>query len=243
MPEFLCARQIVVPAAPERLWEAISTENGNAGWLFPNVLDPGCTAVWEPSRHLRSRIEQGDWFNELEFVIDDRGDGTSGLSYRHNGVFPAEDFTAQEDGVQHHTDFYLHTLIEYLGHFDGRPATYVSPGPGGIQAPDTSATPDGFTRLQRALGLSPHTAAGDAVDLSPHGVEPITGVVDYLTPHFMGIRTTDALYRFFGRNAWGGPVAVTIHAFDGRDAGRAQQDWERFLRAAFATAEAPAGAA
>ena len=52
---------------------------------------------------------------------------------------------------------------------------------------------------------------GDAVRLTPEGLEPLDGVVDYVRPNFVGIRTADALYCFFGRNAFGGPVALTIH--------------------------------
>jgi len=72
------------------------------------------------------------------------------------------------------------------------------------------------------------------VSLHPEGTESIDGVVDYLQPNFMGIRTADALYCFFGRNAFGQPVAMTIHAFDGRDPDQAEQTWQRFLAAALA---------
>jgi hypothetical protein len=45
------------------------------------------------------------------------------------------------------------------------------------------------------------------------GVLEIDGVVDYDTPSFLGVRTEDALYRFFGRDAWGWPVGATWHGF------------------------------
>jgi hypothetical protein len=72
----------------------------------------------------------------------------------------------------------------YLEHFDGRPATSIGDVPGGIQGPAASATPDGFARLQRALGLDAQAAEGESVRLTPAGIAPIEGVVDYLRPNF-----------------------------------------------------------
>lgn len=236
MPEFDCSRDVVLPATPERVWEAVATNEGNAGWLFPNDIEPdGAGAkAWDPPTHFRIRQEQGDWFNDLEFAIADRGDGTSALRYAHCGVFPPEGFETQNEAIQQHTDFYLHTLSEYLEHFSGRPATYIGEVPGGIQGPATSATPDGFKRLQKALGLEEDVSEGDTVRLTPQGLDQIEGVVDYLRPNFMGIRTASALYCFFGRNAFGGPVAVTIHEFDGRDPEKTKQSWARYLNSALA---------
>jgi hypothetical protein len=237
MPQFDCSREVVLPAAPEKVWDAVATTEGNAGWLFPNEIDPtGAGArAWQPPTHFAIRHEQGDWFNDLEFAIEDRGDGTSALHYSHCGVFPPEDFDAQNQGIQQHTDFYLHTLGEYLEHFPGRRATYVGPVPGGIEGPPSSATPDGLARLQRALGLGEGVSEGDTVTLAPAGLEPIAGVVDYLRPNFMGIRTADALYCFFGRGAFGGPVAVTIHQFsNGVEPEELTGRWQRYLAASFA---------
>jgi hypothetical protein len=234
MPEFDCSREVVVPASADAVWRAVATTDGNAGWLFPNEIDPeGVGAkAWDPPRHFAIRQERGDWFNDLQFVIEDRGDGTCALRYTHCGVFGSEEFEVQNDAIQQHTDFYLHTLSEYLRHFSGRKATYVGDVPGGIQGPASSATADGFKRLQRALGLDEKVRQGDPVRLTPEGVQPIEGVVDYLTANFMGIRTADALYCFFGRNAFGGPVAVTIHSFNGRDPETVKRSWQNFLEAA-----------
>jgi hypothetical protein len=51
----------------------------------------------------------------------------------------------------------------------------------------------------------------------------------------MGIRTGDALYCFFGRGAFGGPTALSIHSFaPDVDPGKTAQDWQQFLASAFA---------
>lgn len=237
MPEFDCSRNVVVPARPEQVWEAVATSAGNEAWLFPNGMEDGGAGAkaWDPPHHFAIRQEQGDWFNELEFVIDDKGDGTSALRYMHCGVFPPEDFDTQNEAIQQHTDFYLHTLGEYLGYFAPRRATYIGDVPGGIAGPPSSATPDGLARLQRALGLSEQAREGDSVRLTPPGIEAIQGVIDYLRPNFMGIRTADALYSFFGRGAFGGPVAVSIHSFaDDVDPEQTRDSWQQYLATALA---------
>ena len=44
------------------------------------------------------------------------------------------------------------------------------------------------------------------------------------------MRTGDALYRFFGRDAFGWPVGVGIHLFDEHaDAGRTSEAWRVWL--------------
>jgi hypothetical protein len=236
MPVFDCSRDVVLPARPELVWEAVATPGGNAGWLFPPHDDTGGegATVSDPPKRFTVRQAQGDWFNEVRFEIEDRGDGTSALRYTHRGVFPPEGFDAQNEAIQQHTDFYLHTLGEYLAHFPGRRASYIGDVPGGIVGPPSSATPDGFRRLQRALGLEDAASEGDSVQLRPEGLEPIDGTVDYLRENFVGIRTADALYRFFGRNAFGAPVGVSIHSFNGGDSGATKQAWQRYLNASLA---------
>jgi hypothetical protein len=212
--EFDIRRELVLPGTPEQVWEAVATAAGNAAWLFPNAIVPDGpdTAAWDPPRHLEVRQERGDWFNAIEFVIEGRDGGTSLLRYAHSGIF-VDDWDTQFDAAQAHTDFYLHTLGEYLQHFDGRLATYIGVAPAGLQGPPSSATPGSFRRLQEALGLTAGSDEGDSVRLAPQGLEPIEGVLDYVRPNFLGVRTTDALYRFFGRNAFGAPVGMSIHMF------------------------------
>jgi hypothetical protein len=221
----------VLPASPEEVWEAVATAAGNAAWLFPNeiALDGAGATAWEPPHRFAVRTEQGDWFNALEYVIEGRAGGTSLLRYAHSGIF-GEDWDAQYDAVAHHTDFYLHTLSEYLRHFKGHAATYIGEVPVGIEGPPASARPDGFQRLQKALGLPAQAVEGDSVRLSSPGLEPIEGVLHYVRPSFIGVRTDDALHCFFGRNAFGKPVAVSIHMFrEGVDAHRLEQTWRQWL--------------
>jgi hypothetical protein len=232
--EFDLTREVILPADPEAVWEAIATTAGNAAWLFPNELDPNdaSTKVWDPPHRLSVRAEQDGWFNALEYVIEGRDGGTSLLRYAHSGIF-VENWDTQYDAAQQHTDFYLHTLSEYLEHFNGRAVTYIGDVPAGIQGPPASARPDGFDRLKAALGLGHGIEEGDSVRLIPHGLDSVEGVIDYLRPVFIGVRTSDALYRFFGRNAFGAPVGMSIHMFRDRiDAAETRRNWQTWLTTA-----------
>ena len=232
--EFECAREVLLRASPEEIWDAMATKAGNAAWLFPNEIDPDGAQTWDPPRHFAVRQEQDDWFNAIECVIEARDGGSTLLRYTHSGIF-VDDWDNQFDAVQQHTDFYLHTLGQYLEHFAGRQATYIGDVPAGIQGPPTSMTPDGFERLKRALGIDAQLGEGDAVRLAQPDAEPVTGTIDYLRPNFAGVRTADALYCFFGRNAFGGPVGMSIHSFaDGVDADATQHAWQRWLETALA---------
>jgi hypothetical protein len=240
--EFEVRREVELPGTPEQVWEAIATSAGNASWQFPTEIEPGegsngphgsTITAWEPPRRFAVRSEQGDWFNALEYVIEGR-EGSTLLRYAHSGIF-VDDWDTQHDAVQQHTDFYLHTLGEYLQHFGGRTATYIGEAPGGIHGPAGSAAADGFRRLQRALGLPDAVAEGDRVRLTPSDVEPVEGVVDYARPNFVGVRTADGLYRFFGRNAFGVPVGMSVHVFaEGIDAKKTKQAWQEWLNHALA---------
>ena len=227
--QFHCAREIDLPAGASEVWRAVATTEGLAAWLFPMpipALGEGVT-TWEPPHHLAIRMERGEWFNELDYTIDEHH-GASTLRYVHRGVF-VDNTDTQEAGIQQHTDFYLHTLSQSLEFFTGRRATFVGEVPNGIQGPASSAGPDRFDRLKAALGLDPDGRAGDPVRLTPRGVDVLDGVVDYLTANFLGVRTSTALWRFFGRNAFGQPVGMAIHLFDDGDPDAMSTRWQSWL--------------
>ena len=73
-------------------------------------------------------------------------------------------------------------------------------------------------------------ADGDQVRLTPEGLEPIEGVVDYVSPSFLGVRSKDALYRFI--YGFDGSVMVGHHLFeDDVDAEAARRAWQAWLSA------------
>jgi uncharacterized protein YndB with AHSA1/START domain len=242
--EFEIRREVELPATPEDVWEAVATAAGTAAWLFPQgeieprvggkTSDGSTVEAWDPPNRFAVRYEGEDGYvNALEFVIEGRGGGTTVLRYMHSGVL-TQDWDNQYDAASAHTDFYLHTLGQYLEHFNGRAVTYIGESPGGVNGPASAAAPGSFGTLLRALGLD-GAAVGDEVALDLDGVGPLRGVVDYLRPQFAGIRTDDGLYRFFGRDAFGAPVGLQIHLFvDGADRDAIQATWQAWLNGLYA---------
>jgi hypothetical protein len=214
---FEITREVPLPAAPDDVWSAVTT--GTDAWQFPGGLpEPGETSpttAWDPPRHVAIRMEAPDGsFNALEYAIEARDGGTAFLRYVHSGIL-SDEWEDQYDAIGPHTDFYLHTLAQYLEHFRGRTATYVGQPTAGIEGPAAAGAPDAMATLRAALGLRKDVAVGDRVTATLGEAGAIAGEVDYATDPFLGIRTPDGLYRFFGRNHFGGVVGMSAHLFDG----------------------------
>jgi uncharacterized protein YndB with AHSA1/START domain len=236
--EFEIRREVTLPATAEDVFEAVTS--GTAAWLFPTGdVEPrvggkamgGAATItaWEPPHLFANRAEGPDgWFNVLETVIETRDDSTAVLRYVHAGIF-TDDWDAQYDGASQSTSFYLHTLDQYLRYFNGRPVSYVAASSG-----KAGAAPDAFARVIDALDLAGASSGQQARLDIPGLTAPVAGVVDYVspavTPRFLGVRSGDALYRFFGHNAFGGSVTAGHHLFaPGVDAGQAGQAWQAWL--------------
>ncbi|RZL76552.1 MAG: SRPBCC domain-containing protein [Rhodococcus sp. (in: high G+C Gram-positive bacteria)] len=234
---FEIRREVVLDATPEDVFAAVTS--GTGGWMFPTELDPGVgsegpddptVVAWEPPRKFAVRQEGPDgWFNALEYLIEARDGGTAALRYVHSGIF-TDDWDAQYDGADKHTTFYLHSLGQYVRYFPGRAATYIA-----ADGPAASSDPKAMSTLRTALGLSGTSTTGDTVSVDVPGFGTVDGVVDYLTPQFLGIRTADALFRFYGRNAFGGTVDAAHHLFgDDADQQKSQDAWKSWLDNVFA---------
>jgi uncharacterized protein YndB with AHSA1/START domain len=217
--EFEIAREVDLPAAPDDVWTAITADT--AAWQFPGMEIPagetppegGPVTTWDPPHRLVIRVNAPDGnFNALEYVIEARDGGTAHLRYVHSGIL-ADEWEDQYDAIGGHTDFYLHTLGEYLAHFNGRPVTYVGQPSAGIEGPDAAGTPHAMDALRAALDVSSGAGASDAVTAPLGDAGTLDGVIDYSTPEFLGVRTTDGLFRFFGRNHYGSVVGMSVHLF------------------------------
>jgi uncharacterized protein YndB with AHSA1/START domain len=240
--EFEVAREIDLPAAPEDVWTAITADT--AAWQFPTGMEIPAGAAppegapvttWDPPNRLVIRMESPDGtFNALDYTIEARDGGTAHLRYVHSGIL-ADGWEDQYDAIDGHTDFYLHTLGQYLQYFKGRPVTYVGQPSDGINGPEAAGTPDAMDTLRAALGITDATAVGDTVhaDLGRSGT--LDGVVDYLTPQFIGVRSEDGLWRFFGRNHYGSFVGMSAHVFrDDVDAAVAETHLKNWLDSLYA---------
>lgn len=210
------------PAEPDAVWTAI-TERESA-WLFPTDGMPGVDLVNERPTHHVNRMEGPDgWFNQLEQVITPVEGGRSFMRWVHSGVI-VDDWDNQYDAASKHTVFYLHTLAQYLQYFAPRAAVFAD-----VQGPEASSSAGAFEVLRESLGLD---ATGQVVTTELPDGTPAD--VDFSNEHFIGLRTADALYRFFGRNAFGATVGMTIHHFGGADADELQSTWKAWLDGLYA---------
>ena len=234
--EFEIRREVELTATPEQVWQAVATGDGTAAWMFPVAEGAPSRAgeVWaghtvkafDPPRHLHVAAEgpDGQVMNALEYLIEAKDGGTVILRYVHSGVF-TDDWDNQYDAAGQHTDFYLHTLGQYLRYFAGQRASYIA-----AEGPEAAKATGAFQTLRSELGLTAASAPGDQVRITPPGLDPVDAVVDYVTPNFIGVRSADGLYRFFGRNAFGMPVGLSHHLFAADvDKDKTQLAWQAWL--------------
>ena len=232
-----------LPARPQDVWDAI-TQHAD-GYLWKIEYEPrvggaergltaggGTVTAWDPPHHFATRTRpetERDGFNELDYVLEPLGAATY-LRYTHRAEIPADDFDRQLAACRQHTSFYNHSLGQYATHFAGREPVYVS-----VDGPAASAE-GGFVALRRALGVPDDVVAGDRVRLTPAGMDPIDGVVDFATGPFLGVRSADALYRLYGRDTWGWPAGVAHHLFaDGADRAQSERAWSDWVAGVFET--------
>ncbi|MEV1067827.1 SRPBCC domain-containing protein [Streptomyces sp. NPDC050263] len=237
--EFEIVREFEVDATPEEVWEAIT--NGTGGYLWPmEAPEPkvGGTAAfgstvtaWDPPHHLTVRSEDVGFsvqsVNQLEHVVEPRDGGRRAwVRYVHSGIF-VDDWDNQYDGASKHTDFYLHTLREYLVHFAPRPVAFAQ-----LDGPAAATAADALAAVGPALGLADDARVGDRVSVT--GPRAFDAVLDYRDAYFIGLRTDTALIRVFGRNHWGAPVGVSVHDFAPDADAEANRDaWQGWLNAVF----------
>lgn len=198
---------------PGEVWDAITRRS--AGWLWPVSYEPrvggaerglthagGSVTAWDPPRRFQTRAGG----NQLDYVLRPTTTGTH-VSYTHHATVAVEDYDRELDACEQHTDFYAHSMAEYLCHFAGRDATYRSA--------DSAAT---TATVRTRVGVPEEAAIGTPVDVNGHA-----GVVDYLQNSFVGVRTRHALIRIYGRERWGWPVGIAVHDFADND------QWDNWL--------------
>lgn len=239
---FEITREVVLPAPQRDVWTALTAEP--AAWMFPTgtEIPAGTTppadspvTTWDPPKHFVVRTDAPDGtFNALGYLIEARAGGTSGLSYVHSGILP-DAWEAQIDAIGPHTDFYLHTLGQYLEHFRGRRATYVGQPSAGITGPSGAGGPEAMGTLRAALGVGNDAAVGDRVQTMLGGAGALQGVLDFVSGQFLGVRSAAGLHRFFGRNHFGGVVCMSEHLFgEGVDAAAREAQLKSWLDGVYA---------
>jgi len=241
--EFELSKKVELDASPEQVWEAIATGPGISSWFMgPHEIEPrvggtitltlgdfseqATITAWDPPKRLAYRGDAGTdgSFHAMEYLVEGREGGGAVLRFGHSGFLSDEWGAEYEDMTSHGWDKYLHTLAQYLKYFTGRPGTFVY-----VEGPPAGEEQDAWTVLTEGLGLTGPVGNGDRVRLTPAGLAPIDGVVDYLVPgyrEFLGVRSSDGLYRFHGG---GNQVGVAHHLFaedvNGEAAAQAWQTW------------------
>jgi uncharacterized protein YndB with AHSA1/START domain len=245
--EFEIRTEVELDATPEQVWEAIATGPGIDSWFMGrNQVEPyeggkarmaigdmaseATVTAWEPPRRYADRTaasEDGS-FMAFEYLVEGRGGGPTVLRLVNSGIFGGDDWDAEYDALTRGWEMYLRTLAHYLTYFPGRTATPITAW--GPQQDDEEQVWEG---LKRGLGLTGTVTEGDRARFTLEGSTPVEGVVDAVDhPGFLGVRTSDALYRFGGR---GGRVGVGHHLFaDGVDEERTEQAWQTWLTRLFA---------
>jgi uncharacterized protein YndB with AHSA1/START domain len=223
---------------PEAVWEAIATGPGLSSWFMGatevdleervvrttmgGYAQESAIGAHEPGRHFSFRgAESVDGrFFAMEFLIEARSSGSTVLRVVSSGFLPGDDWEAEFEAMQAGGRMYLHTLEEYLTHFAGRPGVAVTP-----------SAPFGdldrrWDAMKADLGLTGAESTGDTITITPSGLPSIRGTVDLATWDVLGVRSADALYRFYrGYYAAG----VGHHLFASSDPSVSTLGWQAWL--------------
>lgn len=242
---FELAYEIEVGASPEQVWEAITTGPGIDSWFMgrnevepreggtARMVHPGFTmestvTAWEPPTRFAVRGAEGEdgSLHSFEYVVEPTAEGSTSVRWLHTGVLTG-DWEAEYEAMSEGDPMYFDKLAQYLRYFTGRVGMPID-----AFGPHVGDRDHAWELFRRGLGLAGPPALGDRVRLTPAGLEPIDGVVDYLSPSFLGVRGDDALYRFI--YAFDGSVMVGHHDFSGRDPDQAAKAWQAWLSESFA---------
>lgn len=121
-------------------------------------------------------------FHAFEYLISADDASATTLTFVHSGYL-GDDWEGEFDFgemIGFGWDMYLHTLAQYLTHLDSSPAHFVT-----AQGPPTSATPESWAVLEKALGVQGPFGQGQHLRLTPQGLPALEGVVDFAYPPFV----------------------------------------------------------
>ena len=239
---FEIRKEMLVPASPEKVWHAVATREGQAGWSpDPYATGEDQTIEEEPPVRMtvRTPTDPNGAFHQFDYLIEPGDNGTR-LLFIHSGDL-GNDWAADFDYAEltsYGWNLYMHTLEQYLTHFSDRSAVFVTG-----QAPEYANTHEAWVMLERALGLQVDSLSmnvGDPIRLTPEGLPVIEGIVDYVEPgeDFLAVRTDDALYRFHSLERMGMPIAFGHYLYTSNgdtdvDREATEQAWKTWLTSVF----------
>ena len=241
---FTIEDEIDVDATPDQAWQAISSGPYMDSWFMgrsdiePRVggtirtdLDgfamESTITDWDPPERLvyRSSPDADGAFMEFGWRVERRAGGGATVHFTHRGRLAGDDGEAEYEALKRGDPMYLRKLAHYLEFFNGQIARRNI----AVQGPIVPTAEEFWSALRPALGLN-HGAGvreWDAVHAALDGLGRVDGVVDYLTPEFLGVRSSTGLYRFI--YAPGGVTMVEHHDFssslNGHLSAEAWQGW------------------
>ncbi|MGK5444528.1 SRPBCC family protein [Micromonospora sp. URMC 105] len=242
---FELTKDIALPGTPEQVWAAIATGPGVDSWFMGRTeIEPGeggrtrfamaghvdesTVTAWEPGKRFAYRSDAGPdgTFMAVEYLIEGREQGGTVLRLVQSGVL-GDNWETEYEAMRTGWDMYLETLAAYLAHFPGRAGAPVAAFRPGAGDPEQV-----WAAVADAFGLTGPVTGGAPVRLDLPGMPPVDGVVDIVgLPTYVGVRTSDALYRFLHSGTDRGNVLVLGHHLFAPDAdpARAEQAWRDWL--------------
>jgi hypothetical protein len=158
------------------------------------------------------------------FEIEGRG-GSTVLRFVHSGFLPGDDWEQEYEALKIGDPAYVAKLVEYVEHFRGRQAVPIS-----LWGPQVSRE-RAWAEFRKALGLAGDPAVGQPAQFRAEGLPDLDGEIDYLSPDFIGLRTTDGMYRFIHGM---GTIAIGHHIFEPVDRAATEQAWQAWIDRTFA---------
>lgn len=232
-------------ATPEEVWEAIATGPGLDAWFMgSNEIEPreggaarmtlpgfdlsSTVTVWDPPHRLVTETPHEDdgRFMAFEYLIEGREGSSTVLRFVHSGFLPDDEWEAEYEALKGGDPAYIQKLVEYLRYFKGRRAVPVS-----AYGPQVDAE-RAWSVFRAELGLGERISEGDPVHFETEGLPAMDGVVDTVSPEFLGVRTDDGMYRFI--HGLGGTVVVGHHVYADVDQAETEKAWQAWVERAFA---------
>jgi len=246
--EFEVRDQITVDAMPEQVWDAIATGPGVDAWFMgrtefeareggtvtqamgPETYHSTITA-YEPGRRLayRSDLAPDGTFMAFEYLIEGRAGGSTTVRFVHSGLLSGDDWESEYDALKQGDPMYLQQLTAYLKHFGGAALTrsVFAVGP---QEKDSARV---WSAFGSALGLSGSVTRGAAVSLTVDGLERTSGVVEFVAPSYVLVRTDEGLYLLM--HGYHDTIVVEYHGYAGEQGNEELQSaWQSWLTRVFA---------
>ncbi|HEY1488229.1 MAG TPA: SRPBCC domain-containing protein [Micromonosporaceae bacterium] len=229
--EFRVSRSAEVDASVAEVWDAIATGPGIDAWFMgrTEVADghvrtvfgdytPDATVTAEDGTRFAYETPPAPdgRFVAYDFLVEARDGGGATLRLVTSGFLPGDDWTDEFEAMNSGGELFFATLVEYLSHFAGRVATpLLATGP----------LADGtvWASIGTALGRSRAARTGDAVTLHRPDGSTVDGTVYLANDDTLGVRTTDAMYRFV--RGLHGPLLAMHVLFAGVEDPAAWSEW------------------